>query len=422
MDKQCLPSMGWMGSIFSATFLSSNSASSSNLGCGAVELVHPLGGMVYRYLKCLSLRRIIEGRAGLSNFIRVMRAAFIAATLEDKGETQVKLPKDLPPSKKVENDEMEAVKEKPPFILCVDELIKKGGLSHGSFVRSLRIISGPIREPYLRGSLVDVDKSVFNPILSQPEAFPNSYVRGASGLYLRVGTCVEPATTADQQGSSVVKGNHLQLHVVTEPVIAFGGIAFGGPVTLRVIENGGQCQESIKTIETDGNRSEWKCFFHAEPVTTAKRQAAASGNIETSSVSRKNNKSREEDRQDTSTSLLGASASRGDSVFDENQLHRGGYQALELVRLTNRTPLLWIRLDPHGLYNGRFSVFLQDACLGEQLFHDGDASSQVEALRALAERPLRVQGTSDSWQIAFVDQLPFMQIYHITLRSVYRRP
>jgi hypothetical protein len=320
------------------------------LGCGAVELVHPLGGMVYRYLKCLSLRRIIEGRAGLSNFIRVMRAAFIAATLEDKGETQVKLPKDLPPSKKVENDEMEAVKEKPPFILCVDELIKKGGLSHGSFVRSLRIISGPIREPYLRGSLVDVDKSVFNPILSQPEAFPNSYVRGASGLYLRVGTCVEPATTADQQDSSVVKGNHLQLHVVTEPVIAFGGIAFGGPVTLRVIENGGQCQESIKTIETDGNRSEWKCFFHAEPVTTAKRQAAASGNIETSSVSRKNNKSREEDRQDTSTSLLGASASRGDSVFDENQLHRGGYQALELVRLTNRTPLLvWIRLDPHGL-------------------------------------------------------------------------
>ena len=65
------------------------------------------------------------------------------------------------------------------------------------------------------------------------------------------------------------------------------------------------------------------------------------------------------------------------------------------MRLTNRTPLLvWIRLDPHGLYNGRFSVFLQDACLGEQLFHDGDASSQVEALRALAERPLRVQGTS----------------------------
>jgi hypothetical protein len=80
-------------------------------------------------------------------------------------------------------------------------------------------------------------------------------------------------------------------------------------------------------------------------------------------------------------------------AFDDSLLHRGGYQALELVRFANRTPLLWVRVDPHGIFDGRIALFQQDACLGEQLFHDGDASSQVEALRALAERPLRVQGS-----------------------------
>ena len=50
-----------------------------------------------------------------------------------------------------------------------------------------------------------------------------------------------------------------------------------------------------------------------------------------------------------------------------------------------------MRVDPAGQYGGRISVFQPDACLAEQLFHDGDASAQVEAIRALAERPLRVQ-------------------------------
>lgn len=36
-------------------------------------------------------------------------------------------------------------------------------------------------------------------------------------------------------------------------------------------------------------------------------------------------------------------------------------------------------------------MFQPDACLAEQLFHDGDASAQIEAARALAERPLRIQ-------------------------------
>ncbi len=62
------------------------------------------------------------------------------------------------------------------------------------------------------------------------------------------------------------------------------------------------------------------------------------------------------------------------------------------MRITNITPLLWIRVDPHGLYNGKLNIFQQDACLSEQLFHDGDAAGQVEAMRALAERPLKIQG------------------------------
>ena len=45
-----------------------------------------------------------------------------------------------------------------------------------------------------------------------------------------------------------------------------------------------------------------------------------------------------------------------------------------------------------GLYGGRISVSQPDPCLAEQLFHDGDASAQIDAIRALAERPLGIQG------------------------------
>lgn len=44
------------------------------------------------------------------------------------------------------------------------------------------------------------------------------------------------------------------------------------------------------------------------------------------------------------------------------------------------------------LYGGKISVFQPDACLAEMLFHDGDAGAQVDALRALAERPSKIQG------------------------------
>ena len=71
-------------------------------------------------------------------------------------------------------------------------------------------------------------------------------------------------------------------------------------------------------------------------------------------------------------------------AFTETDFHAGGYQSIELIRLTNLTPLLWVRVDPAGHYGGRISVFQPDACLAEQLFHDGDSSAQVEAIRALA--------------------------------------
>ena len=113
-----------------------------------------------------------------------------------------------------------------------------------------RVMSGPIHEVYLRGSLVDIGRDNLDSRgekrMVASEGFPNSYVHGASGLYLRVGAHVEAAdggaqTTSMSQSAAAVKGIHL--HVVVEPVIPQGGSAFGGPVTMRVIENEGQCRE-----------------------------------------------------------------------------------------------------------------------------------------------------------------------------------
>lgn len=386
--------MGWLGSLLSMSFLTSNSTSSSKVGCGAVELLHPVGGVVYRHLKSKSLSKIIEGRSGLSNFIRVVRAAFIAGILEDKGATQVDLPSETnikvkDKKNRVSNNIPE--KPKPLFVICVDELVKKGGIAHGSFIRSLRILSG-IREPYLRGDLIDCSRKARGAIPSQPEGFPNSFVRGSCGLYLRVGAHVESAALGDQQN---VK--NLQVFILAEPVIPEGGIAFGGPVTVRIIERGGQCRDFVKVIESDGSRSDWgPITLYGEPVASVKSQVAASGTIEAAQSAKKGASGRIVAQNNSAkmkkTSLFGSLSIANQTAFDENILHRGGYQALELIRLTNRTPLLWVKVDPHGVFDGRIALFQQDACLGEQLFHDGDAVSQVEALRALAERPLRLQG------------------------------
>eukprot|EP00980_Cylindrotheca_fusiformis_P030533 scaffold24987_cov299-Cylindrotheca_fusiformis.AAC.1 len=272
---------------------------------------------------------------------------------------------------------------KPRFIVCVNEILKKRGLTHTLFTRALQNLAGRVREAQLLGTLVDVERSSTDPRTNsqfvEPEGFPNSYVRGASELYLRVGVHVEPARDG-AGGAGVTKG--IQLQMYAEPVIPVGGISFGGPITVRVVENEGAFREFVKDINTDGSRRDWgSLFLHAKPVTLPKAQTAASGIIETTGSSSK----------DPSKASGSATASRGS--FTQSQLHRAGYQAIELIRLTNLTPLLWVRVDPTSMYGGRISVFQPDACLAEMLFHDGDAGAQVEAMRALAERPVRIQGS-----------------------------
>jgi len=408
-DSVPLPSMGWAGSHLSATFLSHNSSSSTALGCGALEFVHPVGGQAYRAMKTILLNRIFEGRAGISHFTRVIRAAFIASFLRDTGVTDLNLPDD---DKGDNPDDNDAPPSRPPFVLCIEEIIKKQALTHTIFIRALRVMSGPIHEPYLRGNLVDIDRDNLdtkNRKLVEPEAFPNSYVRGASGLYMRVGVHVESADGSDGTSQSsapsaaAVKGIHL--HVVVEPVIPEGGSAFGGPVTVRVIENEGQCREFIKTIPGDGSRAEWgPIFLHARSVSTAKQQQAASGISDAPTSGAAGGGST---APGGATGVAGGGNISSGTTFTSDLLHKGGFQALELIRLTNTTPLLWVRVDPHGLYNGRLNIFQQDACLAEQLFHDGDASGQVEAMRALAERPLRIQGTP---KITNVHDVPISEL------------
>ena len=129
-----VPSMGWTGSLQSATFLSHNSASSTSLGCGALDLVHPMGGQMYRATKAMLLARVYEGRCGISHFIRVVRAAFVASFLRDNGVSQLKLPED----EKSESQETDLAVARPPFVVCVDEIIKKQAITHAIFTRALR--------------------------------------------------------------------------------------------------------------------------------------------------------------------------------------------------------------------------------------------------------------------------------------------
>jgi len=409
-DK-CLPSMNWLGSPLSATYLSSNSSSSATLGCGAVELLHPSGGLVYRFFKCKAFRRIIEGRCGVSNFVRVVRSVILSTALRDLGESKVDALhlSDKDKARWIQDDNNDAdLIPKQPFLVCVDEIVKQGGISHNLFYRCLRIISG--REPYLLGTVHDTSRENYENLSKiqnlEPEGFPNSYIRASTGLYLRVGAFLEPALPNDSQIQSIAsKGTLLQ--VIAEPVIPNGGVAFGGPITLRVIENEGQCREFIKSIRFDGARSDWgPIFLHANSVTTARQQKEASGLIE-SGIRKNEGDDTNVDSSSSQDNINGVASASNGSAFDSNQLHIEGYQALELVRLTNRTPLLWIRIDPHGWYDGRISVFIPDACLAEQLFHDGEASSQVDALRALAERPMKIQG---SMNISTVHNVPVSEL------------
>jgi len=405
-----LPSMGWQGSYQSVTFLSHNSASSTALGCGALDFVHASGGQMYQAMKTILLNRVYEGRAGITHLTRVIRAAFIASFLRDVGLTKLELPDDKASGNVSQEGISDLVQSKPPFVVCIEEMIKKKAVSHPIFTRALRVMGGPIHEAYLRGNLVDIGRNNLDGRqarkLVTPEGFPNSYVRGASGLYLRLGAHVEsadgsaPSNSTASQSAAAVKGTHL--HVIAEPVIPDGGTAFGGPVTLRVIENEGQCREFVKTIPEDGSRADWgPILLHNRSVSTVKKQQAASGITDTSTSTATGGSAAAD------SAGAGTAVNNSTTAFSKDLLHKGGFQALELIRITNITPLLWVRLDPHGLYNGRLNIMQQDACYAEQLFHDGDAIGQVEAVRALAERPLKIQGTP---KITNVHDVPISEL------------
>lgn len=384
-DGVPMGSMGWFGSHLSLTFLSSNASSSSLLGCGAVEMMHPVSGLVYQAVKTNAFRAIVEGRAGISNFVRLVRAAFIAGHLSDLGEKELKLPqrrrkKDEEQKDNAADKGAEDEQPKPPFVVCVNEILTKKGLTHTLFTRALQNLC-KMREGLLAGTLVDVQRDSKHPRTQQPfvdpEGFPNSYVRAASTMYCKVGVNVEPSRDAGSTGAA--KGVQCQLYA--EPVVPVGGVAFGGPITVRIVENEGQFREYVKELVADGSRRDWGAqMLHTKPVTTAKAQTAASGTVENS-----------KDKKSSQTKAGDLAAPSTGDVFTESNFHIGGYQAIELIRLTNLTPLLWVRVDPLGLYGGRISVVQPDACFAEQLFYDGDASAQVDAIRCLAERPLSIQ-------------------------------
>lgn len=386
------PSNVWKGSYLSLTFLSSNSCNSTCMGSGVVDMCHPIGGIVYRALKSNALSRLIQARAGLQAFIKTIRASFFSTLLTDAGEKCVSsIENSVKDNNKTNLEESGAPQRhhKPPFILVVEEMMKKG-TTHVVFTRSLKHIAGIAREQYLRGTtFVDVGKDIPDAAGLQntnPEGFPNSFVRGSGGLYLRVGAHIEAAgadSATPHAPTAAVKGVHL--HLYAEQMIPENAIAFGGPITIRIVENEGQCREFVRNISEDGSRVEWgPIFLHASPVASNKQQTAASGTIEGS---------------DTKPAGAGFTAKKkagigGDVAYNDELLHVEGYQAIELARLTNRTPLLWIRVDPEGLYGGigKITTFQQDACVADQLFHDGDTTGQLHAMRTLAERPFRIQG------------------------------
>lgn len=90
---------------------------------------------MYRAVKTILLNRIYESRASVPHYTRVIRAAFTASFLKDSGVTQLVL------DQKNDNDLKDgdaALAARPPFVICVEEMLKKQGLTHAIFTRALR--------------------------------------------------------------------------------------------------------------------------------------------------------------------------------------------------------------------------------------------------------------------------------------------
>ena len=154
-DKYPVPSMGWsaIGSLLSLTFLASQTTNATRCGCGVVDATHSTQ-LMYREAKAWWVAKIAAARAGPENFMRTIRACFLAGALySSHGWTC--LPPDI-----TENSTGDSVT--PRFLLIVDEFLKRGGISHILFTKSLRLLAGSSREVYLNGFLVDIGKEVLD--------------------------------------------------------------------------------------------------------------------------------------------------------------------------------------------------------------------------------------------------------------------
>jgi hypothetical protein len=162
-DKYPAPSMGWnsIGSLLSLTFLASQSTNATRCGCGVIDATHPTQ-LIYRECKAWWVAKISAARAGPDNLVRAIRACILAGALYS-GHGWTCLPQEI--TAKFNNDDdgdNDLASHIPRFLLVIDELLKRGGITHAVYTKSLRLLAGPSKEIYLSGSLVDISKEHFD--------------------------------------------------------------------------------------------------------------------------------------------------------------------------------------------------------------------------------------------------------------------
>jgi hypothetical protein len=162
-DKYPAPSMGWnsIGSLLSLTFLASQSTNATRCGCGVIDATHPTQ-LIYRECKAWWVAKISAARAGPDNLVRAIRACILAGALYS-GHGWTCLPQEI--TAKFNNDDdgdNDLASHIPRFLFVIDELLKRGGITHAVYTKSLRLLAGPSKEIYLSGSLVDISKEHFD--------------------------------------------------------------------------------------------------------------------------------------------------------------------------------------------------------------------------------------------------------------------